>query len=99
MSDLLDLEEVVLLARGRYSTVASARREKLNELRRRMEAIMGYCSRILRSVDDTEFAKEQMASALETLSAASVALLAANDLKRQLDDLRPEAWGEGKDHE
>lgn len=94
---MIDIADNILVARGKYATVNSARKAKLELLRRNMESVVGYATRLLRSVDDTEFATEQMVAAQETLSNASVTLLECNDLKNQLDELRPEAWGERKE--
>ena len=91
MSDFPDRE--TLIARGKYATVNSERKDALSALRKEMESLMGYTGRILRAVelrtaDDTEFAEEQMASAERTLCRARAAMERANGLKHHLDELR-----------
>lgn len=93
-------DEAVLLARGKHSTLASERRAALKKLRDDMEAIAGYASRILRSVEDREFAGEQFTTAEGRFARAREMLSAIAELDTQIAAIRPAAWGaKGDSHE
>lgn len=89
----------VLIARGKHSTLSSERRAALKKLRDDMEAIAGYASRILRSVEDREFAGDQFGHAEGRFSRAKEMLVEIAELDTQIKALRPAAWGNAKEQE
>lgn len=91
--------DLVLIARGKYSTLASERREQLKELRDTCERISGCAARVLRAPDDMGFMTEQ-AAVLATLTERALGTVRQlNGLHSHLDELRPVAWGGKEEHE
>lgn len=84
----------VLVARGKYSTLASERRNILKALRNDMEALAEYARRVLRSVDDLSFAEEELLNVGRRIGAAQGRLHDLRTLAPQLAELKPLAWGE-----
>ena len=100
MSDFPNSE--VLIARGKYATINSERKATIKELRSHLESIMGYAGRLMRAVElrteeETDFAEERMAAAMQRLELARLALSRCNALKQHLDELRPIAWEKTKE--
>lgn len=89
----------VLIARGKYSTVAAERRALMKHLRDTCESISSCAGRVLRAPDDVDFMSEQ-ATTLATLSERALgAVRQLKGLASHLDELRPVAWGGKAEHE
>lgn len=85
--------EDVLIARGKYSTVASEKRDGLRELRDLCESISGCASRVIRMPNDMVFMTEQ-AAALGSLAQRALSKVAEIQvLQEHLNQLKPIAWG------
>lgn len=83
----------VLIARGKYSTVAAEKRDGLRELRNLCESISGCAARVIRAPSDMVFMTEQ-AAALGSLTERALAKVAEiNGLQEHLNELKPLAWG------
>lgn len=83
----------VLIARGKYSTLSSEKRELLKAMRGDLETISSCASRVIRAPNDMEFMGEQ-ANALAALAEkvqARVVQVAA--LQEHIDAIKPIAWG------
>ena len=83
----------VLVARGKYSTIASERRTLLKGLREDMEALAENARRVLRT-EDLEFCLEQAESARARVARALERLEKLRSVAEQLDELKPLAWGQ-----
>jgi hypothetical protein len=87
--------EDVLIARGKYSTLASERRAIFKALRGDMEAIVGCCQRALRiDAEEIAFTLEQTALAKRRIDSAVERLAQAALLTHHLEELKPLAWGQ-----
>lgn len=90
----------VLIARGKYSTLAGERRDALKGLQEDMTALANYASRILRAASardsDIEFVRAELETASRRLGSALGHVQALGTLAPQLADLKPFAWGKGE---
>lgn len=91
--------DAVLLARGKYSTLASEKRELFKELRDLMEHAVGHCTRTLRQVEDIAFMREQYSALQLAVAKMEVIIARLDQLSRALADLKPIAWADGGKHE
>lgn len=89
----------VLIARGKYSTLASAKRTHLKEMRSDLETISSCASRVIRAPDDMEFMGEQAAALSALAERVQKRVVQVAGLQTLLDDLRPIAWGGKAEHE
>lgn len=92
-------DDDVLIARGKYSTVASERRAYLKELRATCESISGCAARVIRAPDDITFMNEQAAMLATLTERALGTVRQLEGLASHLDELRPVAWGGKVEHE
>lgn len=86
-------EADVLVARGKYSTLASERRALLKGLRDDIEAITNNARRALQT-EDLHFAIEQAKAARDHIDSALGRLLVLSALAAHLTELKPLAWGQ-----
>lgn len=84
-----------LTARGKYSTIASERRELLRSMRDDLETIAGSAGRTLRMPEDTGFIQLQIMSIRAALERLETHYKRIAALQAALNELRPPAWGKG----
>lgn len=92
--------EDILIARGKYSTLASERRALYKAVRDDVEVIVGSCTRALHNIEkDMEFSQEQAAIARKRIDNVLTKLSQATHLTEHLNGLKPLAWGDKKEIE
>lgn len=90
----------ILIARGKYSTLASERRELLKAMREDLEISAGSAGRTLRSPDDLEFVGAQIMSMDQAVERLKERYARLAIVRKALDELKPAAWGtKGNQHE
>ena len=91
--DLTTIDESVIVARGQYATVRSAREDALKLLSRMCTDLQSIPSMVLRSVQDGQ----EVGALLKAIDDLSVRLKEQTqtvlDLHNQKEALKPEAWG------
>ena len=86
--------DATLAARGKYSTLASERRELLKAMREELETIVTYAGRTLRSPDAVDMVGLQidsMRNVHENLKGLHARLCVVH---AAMKDLKPSAWGD-----
>lgn len=87
----------VLIARGKYATLASERRDALSDLRKHVSAVMNATQNIMRyGVDEVEAACDAYARVRENFDTANHIITQLLTLQHSMDELRPSAWGKEK---
>ena len=95
MTDFPD--DPTLIARGKYATLASDRRDALADLRKHVAAVMSATQNIMRyGVDEVEAACDAYASVRENFDTANHIITELLLLQHDMDELRPLAWGKEK---
>lgn len=85
--------DAVLIARGKYSTLNSLRRDHMRELQKRLERITNQ-SRVLLRFDENAGESIALYEALVSeVKATGACLQSLTEVQTELDLLRPEAWG------
>lgn len=90
----------VLIARGKYSTLAGERRDALKRMRDGLEGMVNCAGRVLRRPDDLELMAEELVNAKRFISGVQDTFGQLLVLHTHLEELKPLAWGKEKaEHE
>jgi hypothetical protein len=89
--------DAILIARGKYSTLAKERRTLMKGMQKDIEVLANNAHRILRAPEDLKLAQDEADRAAERLEAAQEKLDQLTALAPLLAALEPEAWGDGKE--
>jgi chromosome segregation ATPase len=92
--DITYPSDEVLIARGKYSTLSSQRRELLKGLQRDVEQLANNAHRILRAHENIDHSQNELDRASELVEAAQDKLDVLKELAPLLAELEPQAWGQ-----
>lgn len=87
----------VLIARGKYSTLASERREILKGLQKDAQQIANTAHKLLRGLDDVTCAQAEANYIEEVIGDAQTKLELLATLAPVMGELQPLAWGKHKE--
>ena len=82
----------VLLARGKYATLGSQKRDAMKQLQQQMEAITAQARHILRFDEDAALALSFYEALQGRVSDTGDTLTRLAELQAELDVLKPLAW-------
>ena len=87
-------DDATLHARGKYSSLASERRDLRRKMREELESIMSYAGRTLRTPDDTGWIGLQVDSMRNVVDSLATMQKRLSALQTAINELKPAAWGD-----
>ena len=92
-------DDATLQARGKYSTLASERRDLLKAMSDVLRDLSSYAGKALRLPDDVGFISLQLDSISVGVDRLKELNARYSVIRRSLNELKPSAWGEKNSHE